>query len=125
MSNGGSITADRVAEARRAYAELPHGGHDDAVLHVQCANSHHVAIVYATPAGLVYRAQVHPRSHGSRDRVDEPHGATPPEWLIDFVEAGPDADDALPAWCDCGARTLSRAALASWVAAHEGRVVVD
>lgn len=118
-------TDERGLRAREAWARLPHGGHEGAALHVQCARSHHLATVFATPEGAVYRAVLRPRSHGQRDRVDEPHGAAVPAWVFDFLDAGQGADDTLPAWCDCGPRVLSRADLTTWIAAHEGRVVVE
>jgi hypothetical protein len=31
----------------------------------------------------------------------------------------------MPAWCDCGQRTLSRAEVLKWIAAGEHRVVID
>ena len=118
-------TTQRTDAARAARETLPDGGHDAAVMHVQCARSHHLAVVFDTPDGLVYQSTIRPRSHGSKDRVDEMHGAAVPEQFVDFLDAGVGADDALPAWCDCGPRTLSRVAVESWVAAHEHRVVVD
>ncbi len=120
-----ATTTQRTAAARAACEGLADGGHEDSVLHVQCARSHHLAVVFDTPEGLVYRSTVRPRSHGSKDRLDELHGDAVPEQYVDFLDAGAVADDALPAWCDCGARTLSRASVASWVAGHEHRVVVD
>ena len=44
-----------------------------------------------------------------------------------LLDAGGDplADDSVPAWCDCGRRTLSRSAMLEWIAAGERRVVVD
>ena len=46
---------------------------------------------------------------------------------LDLLEAGGDplTDDTVPAWCDCGPRTLSRVAMLEWIAAGEHRVVVD
>jgi len=120
-----ATTTQRSEAARSAWYGLPEGGHDAATLHVQCTRSHHLAVVFDTPDGLVYRSTLRPRSHGSKDRLDELHGNAEPGRYFDFLEPGPGVDDALPAWCDCGPRTLSRASVASWAAAHEHRVVVD
>ena len=76
---------------------------------VQCPRSHHVAAVYSTAAGLVYRALTGPHAHGSKDRVDTAHHGRPRGLeYVDMLDAGPAADDELPAWCDCGPWTLSR-----------------
>jgi hypothetical protein len=117
----------RAQQAHDAWSALPHGGRDAVVLQVQCGRSHHIAAVYDTAAGPVYAAQVHPRSHGSRDRVDEPHGNREPERWFDLLasEDPTTVDDALPAWCDCGHRSLSRAAVLAWLAEGEHRVIVD
>ena len=117
----------RAEGARAAWSGLPHGGHGSAVLHVQCGSSPHVATVYETDSGLVYRARVRARSHGSGDRFDEPHGGHEAESWFDYlaVEGAGGTDDALPAWCDCGHRTLSRSAVIQWLQAGDHRVVVD
>ena len=116
----------RSRQAGRALTALAHGGRDAITLRVQCARSHHIATVYATELGLVYAAPVRARSHGAFDLPDEPHGGhEPPRWL-DLLEVAPPAgDDALPAWCDCGHRTLSRAEVLAWIAAGEHRVIVS
>lgn len=117
----------RSEAAEQAWAALPHGGRDAVRLQVQCARSHHVATVYDTGAGLVYAAPVRDVSHGSRDLPDEPKGDQHAHRWYDWVADAPGAaaDDALPAWCDCGPRTLSRRALRHWLDAGEHRVVVD
>lgn len=116
----------RARQADRALASLPHGGHDAITLRVQCGKSHHVATVYDTAAGLVYAAPVRARSHGSFDLPDEPHSGHQPRRWLDLLEVPtPAGDDALPAWCDCGHRTLSRAEVRTWVAEGEHRVIVD
>jgi len=116
---------ERRSAAQAAWEALPHGGHDRVLLQVQCARSHHVAAVYDTAAGPVYAAPVRPRSHGSRDRVDELHHDQDISRWFDLVLIDDREDDELPAWCDCGPRKLSRAAITGWLAAHESRVVVD
>jgi hypothetical protein len=116
----------RRRAARDAWAALPHGGHDAVRLQVQCGRSHHVATVYDTGDGFVIVTRVRARSHGSRDRVDEPHGDQAVAQWIDFLAtADPTSDDAVPAWCDCGHRTLSRADMQGWITAGERRVIVD
>lgn len=127
MTQRASTHEFRRQAARSAWAELPHGGRDSIRLDVQCARSHHVAVVYDTSAGRVFVAPVRGHSHGSRDRVDEPHGSHAVETWVDMLEAADDPliDDSVPAWCDCGPRTLSRAAMLEWIAAGEHRVVVD
>lgn len=71
-----------------------------------------MAALYDTGAGLVYTATIGPHSHGSKDFVDTAHhGGRRGREFADLLDAGPDAEDALPAWCDCGARTVSRRAL--------------
>lgn len=112
-----------VAEA--AWAALPHGGRDAIRLQVQCGHGHHVAAVYGTAAGLVYLSTARSHSHGDYDRPDVPHDQRPHRWF-DLLEIHhPDVDDALPAWCDCGHRSLSRVAVLEWVADGEHRVIID
>lgn len=118
---------DREARARAAVEILGRQLRDHVRLHVDCARSHHLARVVETHEGLVYVSAVGPHAHGSRDRVDVGHHGDrrPHEWY-DLLEAHElMADDALPAWCDCGSRTLSRAAIREWVAAGERRVIVS
>lgn len=80
-------------------------------LSVQCAHSHHLAFVYATDAGLVYRSVSGPHSHGSKDFGDTTHHGAARSEFVDLLEPSPMAVDDLPAWCGCGPRTLSRTAL--------------
>lgn len=115
---------ERELLAMRAIERLPHGGRDEVVLHVQCSRSHHLAKVFDTDAGLAYQATVHGHAHGHRDRIDDPHGAGEVHHWSDLLDADP-ADDALPAWCECGQRMLSRAAVRRWIDAEDKRVVVD
>jgi hypothetical protein len=127
MTQYASTHESRQQAARSAWSELPHGGRQSVRLDVQCAHGHHVAAVYDTPAGWVFVAPVRGHSHGSRDRVDEPHGSHAVDTWIDLIAPVDDlqVDDSVPAWCDCGPRTLSRAAMLEWIAAGEHRVVVD
>jgi hypothetical protein len=116
----------RSRQAERALAAIPHGGRDTITLRVQCANGHHVATIYDTDLGLVYAAPIRARSHGSFDLPDEPHSGHEPTRWLDLLEVRqPAADDALPAWCDCGHRTLSRTDVLAWVVEGEHRVIVN
>jgi hypothetical protein len=125
MGKAQSSSDARRRRAAEVLAGMRPSLHDARVLSVQCANGHHVAAVYRTPDGEVVRAATGRRSHGHRDRIDTPHGGRPARdpWT-DFLDAGP-LGDAVPAWCDCGAWTLSRADLAAWLAAGERRVVLE
>jgi len=115
---------ERELLARQAWEELPHGGRDALVLDVQCHEGHQLAKVFRTGAGLVIMTTVRPHSHGQRDLPDVPHGAHEPRRYLDLLDA-PDDDDAVPAWCDCGHRVLSRADIREWMAAGERRAVVE
>ncbi|MBD3785175.1 MAG: hypothetical protein IE926_19900 [Micrococcales bacterium] len=77
---------------------------------VQCRHAHHVAAVYDTDEGLVVVSRTGPHAHGSRDFLDlGRRGSRGGAEYADLLDAGP--ADGLPAWCDCGPRTLSRAEL--------------
>jgi len=127
MTSGRTQRQDRSGVAEAAWSSLPHGGHDAVRLRVQCGRGHHVAAVYATDVGFVYVAPVRARSHGSSDLPDEPRGDQEPRRWFDLLYEGerPTVDDALPAWCSCGHRTLSRAAVLQWLTSGEHRVVID
>ncbi len=116
---------ERELLAHRAWDELPHSGREAVVLQVQCAHGHHVAKVFATEAGDVVRTLVRPRSHGSRDLPDRPHTPHDVHHHLDLLVVDDEGDDDVPAWCDCGPRVLSRAALVEWRGLGETRVVVD
>lgn len=115
--------------AEGAWQALPHGGSSRATLRIDCSASHHVATVYDTEIGLVYRSQIRRHAHGDRDLPDTPHRDQEPKaWfdLLDLDESDfEQASDPLPAWCECGPRMLSRTAVLDWVAAHEHRVILD
>lgn len=115
---------ERELLAVSAIDRLPHGGRDAVRLQVQCARSHHLAKVFDTDSGLAYQSTVHGRAHGRRDRLDDAHGVGQAHHWSDLLDGDP-ADDALPAWCECGQRTLSRAAVQRWLHDGEKRVVVD
>jgi hypothetical protein len=61
--------SEREKVARAALDVLGDRRSEAAVLHVNCAHSHHLATVFDTVQGAVYLATVHGRSHGRRDRV--------------------------------------------------------
>jgi hypothetical protein len=117
---------DRRAEAERALEQVAAELSANRLLAVQCANGHHVAGVYRTDVGPVVQAATGRHAHGRRDRVDTPHGGSQSSgpWT-DLLEPAAFADDTLPAWCDCGPWTLSRADLAAWIDRGERRVVLE
>jgi len=127
MATRPSARSTRESRARAALSELGSGLRTHLVLHVDCASSHHLARVYATSIGPVYASVTRARSHGDRDFVDVGHHADrDPHPFVDLLDvSATEADDVLPAWCDCGARTFSRAAVAGWLRDGERRVVVD
>ena len=115
---------ERRTTARAALEALGSHRSHGRLLNVQCAHSHHLAEVYDTPSGLVYRALSGPHAHGSKDRIDVAHHAA--HRGTEYVDLlVPDTDDGLPAWCDCGTHTLSRAALIEEAAGHPHTVRVE
>ena len=109
---GRPASDSRHGRAERALLALGGDLAEHQLFNVQCPRSHHVAAVFSTPSGLVYRALTGPHAHGSRDRVDTAHhGHRRGLEYVDMLDAGPGADDEMPAWCDCGPRTLSRIGL--------------
>ncbi|WP_034271807.1 hypothetical protein [Haloechinothrix halophila] len=115
-------TALRRRQATDALAALGAHRSDRQLLSVQCTNSHHVAYVYRTEAGPVYCTRMRSHAHGSRDFVDTTHRsskANSDTEYVDLLDAAPFADDELPAWCDCGPRTLSREQLSAAIAAYQ------
>lgn len=111
---------ERGREARRAFEALGPSPSEHAILHVECAHSHHLAGVHETSAGLVYHTLLHSKAHGDRDRFDSGHHGSQlgRDWF-DVLDAGdgPAVDDDLPAGCECGPHTLSRRGLLAEVAA--------
>lgn len=101
----------RHDRAARGLAEVAGGLADHEVLSVQCTHSHHVAAVYDTPAGLVFRSTTGPHAHGRMDRADVAHhGHEHGELFLEILDSD-QAEAMLPASCDCGAWSLSRADL--------------
>jgi len=119
------LSGSRTRHRRAAAALAAYGAHrsDHQRLAVRCRRGHHVAFVYDTPSGLVYWAITGPHAHGSRDFVDTPHhAAARGSEYVDLLQAEPVDDDALPAWCDCGPHSLSRAELVAAIAGERRTV---
>lgn len=109
----------RHERASRGIAELGDALADHEVLSVQCPHSHHVAAVYETPTGLVYRSSTGPHAHGRHDRPDVAHhGSTHGVEYVEMLDSD-QADEVLPGSCDCGPWSLSRADLLDAVRAGE------
>ena len=126
MSAGTSQTTQRQTRATEALSEVSASLARVRVLAVQCEHGHHVAGVYRTDVGPVVQAASGRRSHGHRDRIDTPHrGTTTRAAWTDILTPATPVDDSVPAWCECGPWTLSRSALAEWIAAGERRVVIS
>lgn len=119
MKTKRASVADRRHTAYAALEELGGGRSESLRLEVLCANSHRVAAVYDTPAGLVYATTTGPHAHGSRDFVatGQRQGGRGREYT-DLLRGDELVDDALPAWCGCGPRTLSRVELTTAVTGH-------
>jgi hypothetical protein len=122
MAQRFASAADRRAAAHAAISTLGGSLSAHRRLDVRCRDSHHVAAVYDAGGELVYSAKVGSHCHGSRDRVDRSPGGG----HADLLDAGGDmmCDDAMPASCECGPRTLSRAALLASVRAGERHLIV-
>ena len=84
-----------------------------------------MAAVYGTGIGPVYVAPVRAHSHGDRDLPDVPRVEQHPHNWFDVLVDDQSPDDVLPAWCDCGHRALSRAAVLGWLRTGEQHVVID
>jgi hypothetical protein len=113
-----SSPADRRTNARQALATVEGHRTDHLRLDVQCSHGHHVAEVYDVDGSLVYVSSTGSHSHGRNDRVDTGHGGGQRGSYVDLLEPRDDTfgDDALPASCVCGPRTLSRSSLLSSIA---------
>lgn len=117
----------RERAAKAAFDHLGPHPSEFTRLQVSCGRSHHVAAVYDTDLGAVYRAVTHAGSHGKRDRVDTGHGghAAGRTWFDILNPAEDHVDDAMPAGCECGPYTLSRDLLIRHIADGERHIVVD
>lgn len=109
MSGSRTVSDDRRARAVHALDRLGSHRSDHRRVGVQCARAHHLAAVYGTEDGPVYVSRTGPHAHGSKDFIDTGRsGVRGGAEYVDLLVAEPGAEDALPAWCDCGPRTLSR-----------------
>lgn len=109
MARSKTMSRDRRDRAARALADLPSQRSERQRLGVQCRRAHHLATVHMTGQGLVYESRTGPHSHGSKDFIDTGRrGSRGGEKYVDMLAGEPEADDGLPAWCDCGPHTLSR-----------------
>jgi hypothetical protein len=98
----------RHQRAAQALTDLGDALAENEVLSVQCTHGHHVAAVYDTAAGPVFRSITGPHAHGRKDRADvahhgSRHGNSYVELLTD-----PQAGEELAGWCDCGTWSLAR-----------------
>lgn len=117
----------RERAAKAAFDHLGPHPSDFARLQVSCGRSHHVAAVYDTDLGAVFRSVTHAGSHGKRDRVDTGHGGHQHgrTWFDILNPAEDVVDDAMPAGCECGPYTLSRDLLIRHIADGERHIVID
>lgn len=126
MTGPKTMSEERRELAAHALAGLGSHRSEHLQLGVQCRHAHHLAAVYLTDAGLVYQARSGPHSHGSKDFIDTgQHGSRGGKEYVDLLEAGPEADDGLPAWCGCGPRTLSRSELRGHINGGRRTVLLD
>ena len=128
MAPAFASAAERRAAAQAAITALDGPLSVHRKLDVRCRRSHHVAAVYEADGTLVYSATVGPHGHGSRDRVDTGHGASSRgRGHTDLLDTSGDplCDDGIPASCECGPRTLSRAALLTSLGQDVRHVIVD
>jgi hypothetical protein len=110
------LPAERRERAHEALVALGSPRSTHRRMEVNCRRSHHVAAVYVASDGrLVYVATVGLHPHGSRDRQETGHaGDSRGRTFVDYLDLGGNdlaGDDALPAACECGPRTLSRSEL--------------
>ncbi|MEZ5097781.1 MAG: hypothetical protein R2731_17900 [Nocardioides sp.] len=123
MSKALSTAERRRRAAAQALANLDGSRSDHQLVSLQCPHGHHVAAVVATPAGLVYVTRIGPHGHGSRDFVDTGHhGARGGDEYADLLAPSREAAAELPAWCDCGPRTLSRDEVAGYAGSGQRTV---
>lgn len=117
----------REGVARRAFESLGGSPSEKAVLQISCDRSHHLAAIYDTEAGRVFHSVLHSTAHGRRDRYDGAHhGHTHGVPWFDLLDAGgdPAVGDELPAGCECGPYTLSRALLLQHLVDGETHLVI-
>jgi hypothetical protein len=113
--------AERTVRATRAFHTIEPSPSEHVLVTIRCGAGHHVATVYDTPDGPVYRSTPRRHSHGD---LDLPDTMKRPTWWFDMLNEAED-DTALPAWCDCGSRQLDRVIVRSWTLGPERKVVID
>jgi hypothetical protein len=119
MSGSRTLSDHRRDRATRALAGLGPHRSDHLQLGIQCRRAHHLAAVYASEDGLIYASRTGPHGHGSKDFIDTGRsGSRGGQEYVDLLVAEPGIEDDLPAWCDCGPRTLSRTKLVAYI--HDG-----
>lgn len=122
-----TVHEERAQAAEAAVRGLGPSPNRHRSLAVHCSRSHHVASVYSTPGGQVYTARPWAHGHGDQDRHDAAHhgGHRDAVWA-DWLDPGDPSlvEDGLPAGCECGPRSLSRAVLRDALAAGTRRLVV-
>lgn len=126
-SSPGLSPTERRAAARTALDVLGGQRAEHLLCMVRCSRSHHVAAVYDTAAGPVYASISGPHAHGHRDFVDTGHhGRRAGTTILDLLDAGTGSavNDELPAWCECGPRTLSRADLQNALDEHRSSLIL-
>ena len=102
------VSDRRHRRAAQALTDLGDTLAAHAVLSVQCAHGHHVAVVYDTGAGLVFRSITGPHAHGRKGRADVAHhGSHHGDPYVELL-TDPEAGEAVAAWCDCGPWSLLR-----------------
>jgi hypothetical protein len=119
---------ERESVARAAFTSLGPNPSEHARLQVSCGRSHHLAAVYDTAKGPVFRSVLHAHAHGKRDFIDTGHGGSPrglPWYDLLDAGSGPAVDDELPAGCECGPYTLSRTLLLGHIADGERHIVLN
>lgn len=122
--------AEREHAARAAFEHLGPNPGDFVRLQVTCGRNHHVAAVYDTDIGTIFRSTTHAHAHGKRDRFDGAHthgqDHQGQEWY-DILNPGdgPQVDDGMPAGCECGPYTLSRELLIQHIVHGERHVLVS
>jgi hypothetical protein len=123
MTNTSKLApAQRRQIAENAMDSLTHPA-DRTLVQVRCGRGHHVAAVFDTYAGPVFQSVTGPHAHGSRDFADDAHGPhRHGTRYIDLLASDDFVDDALPASCECGPHTLSRARLQQAIANVERTV---
>lgn len=124
----GTSHDERERAARAAFEHLGHNPSEYTRLQISCGRNHHIATIYDTDIGTIFRSVTHAHSHGKRDRFDGGHnGEHLGKPWYDILNPGDGAhiDDAMPAGCECGPYTLSRSLLIQHIVDGERHIVLD